>query len=161
MLGIHHTSWSDYAKLIEDGPTTLNSNIKNDTFRTFSTDTKFTENVTEDMLIRMLNAFVRTNDGKISNTMRFFILYFKIYLSVEKNPLATTVRKKINCLQVKDLTYVQGMNVLAGPFLLAMPEVEAYYSFSTFIFRWCPLYVQPTMRGVHCGLRVTFISYHC
>ncbi len=53
-------------------------------------------------------------------------------------------------------TYVQGMNVLAAPFLYAMPsEVEAFYAFARFIEWSCPLYVQPTLEGVHRGLRVS------
>ncbi|KAI3596978.1 bub2 protein [Moniliophthora roreri] len=52
-------------------------------------------------------------------------------------------------------TYVQGMNVLAAPFLYTMPsEVEAFYCFSKFIEESCPLYVQPTLEGVHRGLRL-------
>lgn len=77
------------------------------------------------------------------------------FFNLESNTQAATIRNQLNCHRIEGLTYVQGMNVLAGPFLLALPEVEAFHSFSTFIFKWCPLYVQPTMRGVHCGLRVT------
>lgn len=52
-------------------------------------------------------------------------------------------------------TYVQGMNVLAAPFLYTMPsELEAFYCFAKFIEESCPLYVQPTLEGVHCGLKV-------
>lgn len=52
-------------------------------------------------------------------------------------------------------TYVQGMNVLAAPFLYTMPsEVEAFYCFAKFIEECCPLYVQPTLEGVHRGLKV-------
>lgn len=52
--------------------------------------------------------------------------------------------------------YVQGMNVLAAPFLYIMPsEVEAFYAFSKFIEQCCPLYVQPTLDGVHQGLKVS------
>ena len=52
-------------------------------------------------------------------------------------------------------TYVQGMNVLAAPFLYTMPsELEAFYCFSTFIEVTCPAYVQPTLEGVHRGLKV-------
>ena len=54
--------------------------------------------------------------------------------------------------------YVQGMNVLAAPFLYTMPsEVEAFYCFSKFIEVCCPLYVQPTLEGVHRGLKVAFL----
>ena len=56
-------------------------------------------------------------------------------------------------------TYVQGMNVLAAPFLYVMPsEVEAFACFTAFIEKSCPLYVQPTLEGVHRGLKV---SCHC
>lgn len=52
-------------------------------------------------------------------------------------------------------TYVQGMNVLAAPFLYTMPsEVEAFFCFAKFIEESCPLYVQPTLEGVHSGLKV-------
>jgi hypothetical protein len=56
-------------------------------------------------------------------------------------------------------TYVQGMNVLAAPFLYTMPsELEAFFCFAKFIEESCPLYVQPTLEGVHRGLKVIF---HC
>ena len=56
-------------------------------------------------------------------------------------------------------TYVQGMNVLAAPFLYTMSsEVEAFAAFSKFIEVNCPLYVQPTLEGVHRGLRVSFAT---
>lgn len=56
-----------------------------------------------------------------------------------------------------ELTYVQGMNVLAAPFLMVLPEMEAFFAFSTFIWKWCPLYVLPTLKGVHCGIKLVDI----
>ena len=57
-------------------------------------------------------------------------------------------------------TYVQGMNVLAAPFLYTMPsELEAFFCFAKFIEESCPLYVQPTLEGVHRGLKVCIISF--
>jgi hypothetical protein len=45
--------------------------------------------------------------------------------------------------------------VLAAPFLYTMPsELEAFFCFAKFIEECCPLYVQPTLEGVHCGLKV-------
>lgn len=52
-------------------------------------------------------------------------------------------------------TYVQGMNVLAAPFLFAMSEMEAFYAYSNLLKYCCPLYVQPTLQGVHCGIKVS------
>ncbi|UOH84838.1 hypothetical protein LQV05_001653 [Cryptococcus neoformans] len=49
--------------------------------------------------------------------------------------------------------YVQGMNVLSAPFLFTLPsQLEAFQCFSTFIENGCPLYVQPSLKGVHKGL---------
>ena len=57
-----------------------------------------------------------------------------------------------------DAQYVQGMNVIAAPFLYAArSEVEAFSLFSVFIQRECPGYVKPTMEGVHRGLKVSRI----
>lgn len=109
------------------GPSSVDEKIRHDTFRTMSTDSDFVEHVSEDMLIRLLNAFVWTSNDSGSD---FF-----------QNRNA--------------VSYVQGMNVLAAPFLMTMSEMEAFFSFSTFIYDWCPLYVLPTMKGVHCGLRVS------
>ncbi|CAG8549246.1 9346_t:CDS:2 [Funneliformis caledonium] len=53
----------------------------------------------------------------------------------------------------QQITYVQGMNVLAAPFLFTMSEIDAFFSFATFIQTCCPLYVTPTLQGVHCGLK--------
>ena len=38
--------------------------------------------------------------------------------------------------------YVQGMNVLAAPFLVVMSELEAFGCFQALIYHGCPLYVQ-------------------
>ncbi|KAI5815410.1 rab-GTPase-TBC domain-containing protein [Pyronema omphalodes] len=55
----------------------------------------------------------------------------------------------------EDAQYVQGMNVIAAPFLYAArSEVEAFSLFAVFIQRECPGYVRPTMEGVHCGLKL-------
>lgn len=58
-----------------------------------------------------------------------------------------------------DAQYVQGMNVIAAPFLYAArSEVEAFSLFAIFIQRECPAYVRPTMEGVHSGLKVRSVS---
>ena len=46
--------------------------------------------------------------------------------------------------------------MLAAPFLYTMPsELEAFFCFAKFIEESCPLYVQPTLEGVHRGLKVS------
>lgn len=49
--------------------------------------------------------------------------------------------------------YVQGMNVLAAPFLYAArSEAEAFTAFHTLLTRECPGYIRGAMDGVHRGL---------
>ena len=125
LLGIYKVSAQEYISLVEKGPCPVYDKIKDDTFRTLATDKKFIAKVDEDVLSRVLNAFVWKMKAKPSS--RLMNISF---------------------------TYVQGMNVLAAPFLYVMPELDAFYAFSHFIKHVCPLYVQPALEGVHCGLKV-------
>jgi cell cycle arrest protein BUB2 len=107
-----------------------------------ATDRGFKERVREDMLVRLLDAFVwRNYGGSSSNT---FCSSFSHIVSLDRQET-----------QQLGFTYVQGMNVLAAPFLYTMPsELEAFFCFAKFIEQSCPLYVQPTLEGVHRGLKV-------
>ncbi|KAH8980844.1 TBC-domain-containing protein [Lactarius hatsudake] len=113
-----------FLEYVARGPCEVREKIRNDTFRTLATDRGFKERVREDMLVRLLDAFVwRNYDRQETQQLGF--------------------------------TYVQGMNVLAAPFLYTMPsELEAFFCFAKFIEESCPLYVQPTLEGVHRGLRL-------
>ncbi|KAK0226408.1 bub2 protein [Armillaria novae-zelandiae] len=124
LLRINDLSADTYLKYVARGPCEVREKIRNDTFRTLATDRGFKERVREDMLVRLLDAFVwKNHDRQESHQLGF--------------------------------TYVQGMNVLAAPFLFTMPsELEAFYCFSKFIEESCPLYVQPTLDGVHRGLKL-------
>ncbi|CAJ0651359.1 10271_t:CDS:2 [Entrophospora sp. SA101] len=59
---------------------------------------------------------------------------------------ATAWKMKVSGNQ--SISYVQGMNVLAAPFLYTMSELDAYCSFVTFIQTCCPLYVTPNLQGL-------------
>ncbi|GAA96411.1 uncharacterized protein L969DRAFT_95740 [Mixia osmundae IAM 14324] len=116
-------SVSQYIELVSRGASPASEKIRNDTFRTLATDNAFKERVSEEMLVRLLDAFVWHAHDAPPNELQF--------------------------------NYVQGMNVLAAPFLYTMPsEIEAYKCFTNFIQVRCPLYVQPTLEGVHRGLEL-------
>jgi len=58
--------------------------------------------------------------------------------------------------------YVQGMNVLAAPFLYVCggeAECMAFALFERFITMECPVYVRRTLEGVHRGLKVSLYSW--
>ncbi|TDL14174.1 TBC-domain-containing protein, partial [Rickenella mellea] len=130
LLSVDDLSTERYMAYVSRGPCQYKEKIRNDTFRTLATDRGFKERVREDMLVRLLDAFVWRNherqesgDGSPTSQLSF--------------------------------TYVQGMNVLAAPFLYTMPsEIEAFYCFARFIEFSCPLYVQQTLEGVHRGLKL-------
>ncbi|KAJ3072530.1 hypothetical protein HDU98_003416 [Podochytrium sp. JEL0797] len=125
LLGVYRTSADEYVGLVGKGPSGVFEKIKNDAFRTLMGDKGFGKVVDEGVIVRVLNAFAwRAKDYP---TSRLINLQF---------------------------SYVQGMNVLAAPFLYVMPELDAFYTFATFIHHTCPLYVQPALEGVHCGIKL-------
>lgn len=94
------------------------------------------------MLVRLLDAFVWRNYGAP-----------ELVACLAPVPNLRSDRQEDHQL---GFTYVQGMNVLAAPFLYTMPsELEAFFCFAKFIEESCPLYVQPTLEGVHRGLKVS------
>ncbi|KAG0361057.1 hypothetical protein BG005_009281 [Podila minutissima] len=124
LLEVNHVSAQEYVSLVKRGKPDEYGKIRNDTFRTLATDKKFLDVVDEDSLIRVLCAFAWSTQAT----------------SYQDTDVS--------------FTYVQGMNVLAAPFLYTMSEMEAFYSYSNFIKYCCPLYVQPTLQGVHCGIKL-------
>ncbi|KAJ3136988.1 hypothetical protein HK100_001115, partial [Physocladia obscura] len=124
LVGVYKTSADEYVGLVGKGASDVFDKIKNDAFRTLHGDVSFGKVVDEAMIIRVLNGFAWR--AKNYPTSRLINLQF---------------------------SYVQGMNVLVAPFLYVMPELDAFYSFTTFIHHTCPLYVQPALEGVHCGIK--------
>lgn len=135
LLDIRSLDPASYLSLVAKGKSPSHEKIRNDTFRTLATDQGFKERVREEKLVRLLDAFVwkyhRSDDSE----------------GEEDDGVGGGVY---------EFSYVQGMNVLAAPFLYTLQsEVEAFRCFSRFIEYCCPLYVQPTLAGVHRGLQVS------
>jgi cell cycle arrest protein BUB2 len=161
LLRVNDLPAETFLEYVARGPCEVREKIRNDTFRcvvicriaesplilqqsfsTLATDRGFKERVREDMLVRLLDAFVWRNYGK-PHCGPFSIPYAHHFTDRQESS------------QQLGFTYVQGMNVLAAPFLYTMPsELEAFFCFAKFIEESCPLYVQPTLEGVHRGLRV-------
>lgn len=138
LLDIRELDVASYFSLVAKGKSPSHDKIRNDTFRTLATDQGFKERVKEEKLIRLLDAFV-----------------WKYHRSDDSDDDADAD----GGAGVYEFSYVQGMNVLAAPFLYTLQsEVEAFRCFSRFIEYCCPLYVQPTLAGVHRGLQVSITS---
>ncbi|APA09248.1 hypothetical protein SS1G_14225 [Sclerotinia sclerotiorum 1980 UF-70] len=158
-----------YLSLIHRGASPAYSKIRNDTFRTLATDPLFRRRVSEASLIRLLNAVAwKLHDAKearadFRNIQNRKIMEAAIRGSPERDSQSPNMRSRARALTLttegSDVgagepgTYVQGMNVLAAPFLYAArSESEAFVAFHRFITTEVPGYVRGAMDGVHKGL---------
>ncbi|RDW84991.1 hypothetical protein BP6252_02581 [Coleophoma cylindrospora] len=155
----------EYLSLIHRGASPAYSKIRNDTFRTLATDPLFRRRVSEASLIRLLNAVAwKLHDakGERSEVQMRLTNTANIYGSPElqhatpakgRSRATTLTNDGSDAGKSEPGTYVQGMNVLAAPFLYAArSEAEAFIAFHQFITTECPGYVRGAMDGVHKGL---------
>lgn len=150
LLDVREVYPAQYLTYVARGPSPMHDKIRNDAFRTLATDKEFQERVDEAALIRMLDAFVwkHSRDSEERHTG-----VPNSHSDVTGAVPSFRIEEEYTSLE---FSYVQGMNVLAAPFLYVMPsELEAFECFSCFIEKCCPTYVQPTLPGVHRGLEVS------
>ncbi|KAK4077901.1 uncharacterized protein Triagg1_3595 [Trichoderma aggressivum f. europaeum] len=147
-------STDEYLSLIHRGASPAYAKIRNDTFRTLTTDPLFRRRVSEASLIRLLNAIAwRLHDSKEERQSRPGSSHSSL-------PARETVGGSISGQSqarsgavLEPGVYVQGMNVLAAPFLYAArSEAEAFVAFHSLLTRECPGYIRGAMDGVHRGL---------
>jgi cell cycle arrest protein BUB2 len=161
-----------YLSLIHRGASPAYAKIRNDTFRTLTTDPLFRRRVSEASLIRLLNAIAwRLHDSKeerrppssrqslphtSSGGSRPTSSHTAASSPAAKNrarALTLTTEGGSETSVAEPGTYVQGMNVLAAPFLYAArSEAEAFVAFHRFLTKECPGYIRGAMDGVHRGL---------
>lgn len=153
----------DYLALIHRGASPAYAKIRNDTFRTLTTDPLFRRRVSEASLIRLLNAIAwKLHDAReaerVANGGADAIS--RPGSSHSSRPRESLTGGSVSgTSQARSAgvpepgTYVQGMNVLAAPFLYAArSEGEAFAAFHTLLTRECPAYIRGAMTGVHRGL---------
>jgi cell cycle arrest protein BUB2 len=145
-----------YLDLIRQGASPAHSKITNDTFRTFQGDPLFRRRVTQNSITRVLNAVAwRLNDAHEArvNGWQSPPTLSEFGGSPDTSFMARTRTEASTTNDAEQIGYVQGMNVLCGPFLYASrSEVEAFTGFERLITQECPGYVRGSMEGVHKGL---------
>ena len=80
--------------------------------------------------------------------LQVFSLLLKGDVELWKKTDEATIIRVLNALSV-DFGYVQGMNVLLGPFLFTMPELESYNCMKSLIQTRIPRYVLKNLDGAH------------
>ncbi|KAH9826246.1 Domain in Tre-2, BUB2p, and Cdc16p putative Rab-GAPs [Teratosphaeria destructans] len=161
-----------YLDLVRQGASPAYAKIRNDTFRTLTTDPLFRRRVTENSLTRVLNAIAwklhDANEARVNGWMSPPTLGVPKSLdgtdALFHSPASVSTRGPRGSVTGTEgseaggdnsggVGYVQGMNVLAAPFLYAArSEAEAFAAFDRFITHECPGYVRGSMDGVHKGL---------
>ncbi|QPG99811.1 hypothetical protein C2857_002606 [Epichloe festucae Fl1] len=149
-------STDEYLSFIHRGASPAYSKIRNDTFRTLTTDPLFRRRVSEASLIRLLNATAwKLHDAKEEqrqNASR----PSSSHSNAPRQSLGGSVSGHSQAKSgtgPEPGTYVQGMNVLAAPFLYAArSEAEAFVAFHSLLTKECPAYIRGAMDGVHRGL---------
>lgn len=191
-----------YLDLIHRGASPAYSKIRNDTFRTLTTDPLFRRRVSEASLIRLLNAVAwKLHDGREEERLLKHSASRQSLPQAADSPtrapatagvassssslsgsqhqngsmnnhgqsgpasspaaknraraLTLTTEGSDASVAPESGTYVQGMNVLAAPFLYAArSEAEAFVAFHQLLTRELPGYIRGAMDGVHKGLRL-------
>ncbi|POS74320.1 hypothetical protein DHEL01_v207283 [Diaporthe helianthi] len=176
MLDAPILSTDDYLSFVHRGASPAYSKIRNDTFRTLTTDPLFRRRVSEASLIRLLNAIAwKLHDARPQNPLPLVATRQSLPASHDtpssqgahpahgsspaaKNrarALTLTTEGSESSVAPEAGTYVQGMNVLAAPFLYAArSEAEAFVAFHQLLTRECPGYIRGAMDGVHRGLKL-------
>jgi cell cycle arrest protein BUB2 len=165
-----------YIDLVHQGSSPAYSKIRNDTFRTLATDPLFRRRVSENSLTRVLNAVAwklhDAHEAKINGWLSpptMSVASMDPRAAASSPPPPSQGLRSISSMQsdagggttngsqagekTDYVGYVQGMNVLAAPFLyVARSEAEAFAAFDKFIRTECPGYIRGSMEGVHRGL---------
>ncbi|KAK7202580.1 rab-GTPase-TBC domain-containing protein [Myxozyma melibiosi] len=168
LLKVPPSQAKNYINLIHRGASPAYSKIRNDTFRTLTTDILFQRRVSETSLIRILNALAwRRWDDYRDRQHREQVRQLRVESrqkphspgpSSSRNPYSSSEASYMNVdmanISVSEL-YVQGLNVLAAPFLYTCnSETQAFAILDTFVHTCCPLYIRPMLDGVHLGLKI-------
>ncbi|KAI6866739.1 TBC-domain-containing protein [Hortaea werneckii] len=161
-----------YLDLVRQGASPAYAKIRNDTFRTLTTDPLFRRRVTENSLTRVLNAIAwklhDANEARVNGWMSpptldvpksldgtdaMFPSPASVSTRGPRGSVTGTEGSEAGAEGSGSVGYVQGMNVLAAPFLYAArSEAEAFAAFDRCISQECPGYVRGSMDGVHKGL---------
>lgn len=172
-----------YLDLVGQGASPAYAKIRDDTFRTLTTDPLFRRRVSENSLTRVLNAVAwklhDANEARVNGWQSPPTLGVPRSIDggsdIFHSPASVTSGDHgLNSLRHGSIGenaseagtdaapppssgggvgYVQGMNVMAAPFLYAArSEAEAFAAFSAYITHSCPGYVRGSMEGVHAGL---------
>ncbi|KAK0392509.1 hypothetical protein NLU13_2004 [Sarocladium strictum] len=145
----------DYIALVHRGASPAYSKIRNDTFRTLTTDPLFRRRVSEASLIRLLNAIAwKLHDSREEERQTRPLSSTRSSLVAGRDSFGSVSGARSDAGGVSEPgVYVQGMNVLAAPFLYAArSEAEAFVAFHSLLTRECPGYIRGAMDGVHRGL---------
>ncbi|KAI8575984.1 hypothetical protein K450DRAFT_275097 [Umbelopsis ramanniana AG] len=140
LLEVYYVSANCYKDLLENGVSEYHKDIIHDSTISFFDDGTDSYKGTLKQMQRVLNSF--------------------IWLHAEKTTLTSTATVFISKLLLRHqpahwrFAYVNTMSFLVVPFIMILPELDAFFTFTTFVRHCCPLYAQPNLLGAHCGVKL-------
>ncbi|KAJ2964904.1 hypothetical protein NQZ79_g353 [Umbelopsis isabellina] len=140
LLEVYYVSASCYIDLCQAGPSCAKDDVENDTVSATADEDNEVNSSSITKSQRILNAFVRLHTDKSRLTSTETV--FKSKLLWKHQP------------KYWQFSYVQSMSCLVLPFVNVMSELDAFFSFTTFVRHCCPLYVQPNCIGARCGAKL-------
>ncbi|KAG2183254.1 hypothetical protein INT43_006258, partial [Umbelopsis isabellina] len=140
LLEVYYVSATCYINLLLAGPSCSNDSIENDTVASTADEDNERDSSTIAKSQRILNAFVCLHTDKPGLTSTETVFKSKLLWKHQPN--------------YWEFTYVDSMSRLVLPFVNVMSELDAFFSFTTFVRHCCPLYVQPNCIGARCGAKL-------
>jgi cell cycle arrest protein BUB2 len=139
LLGVRVVDAQQYVRYVHlRAPVAMQAKIEKDILRTFKNNHDYHQRVSDGQLRRVLNAYVS-------------------WIHEGTNECANDSGSGGG----EGGLYVQGMNVLAAPFLYVMNELDAYACLCRLLNHHCPQYITKDLRGAHDGalLLQTIVEY--
>lgn len=152
LLGVQSVDAQEYVYQVQRTTSVeMSEKIEKDIERTFKNNVTFHNRVTDDQLRRVLNAYVNSmdvgeedgEDGEEDGEERRGTGH-----ATERKEQSGKRRQRRNSKKESSGgLYVQGMNVLAAPFLYVMNELDAYSCLRRLLNHHCPQYITKDLHG--------------
>ncbi|CAO3681412.1 unnamed protein product [Umbelopsis ramanniana] len=140
LLEVYYVSANCYKDLLQNGVSEYHRDIIHDSTMALFNDGADSYKAMLKQMQRVLNSFVWLHADKATLTSTATVFISKLLLRHQPTHWK--------------FTYVKTMSFLVVPFIMILPELDVFFTFTTFIRHCCPLYAQHNLLGAHCGVKL-------
>ena len=162
LLGVHSVDAQEYIYQVQRTTSVeMTNKIEKDIHRTFKNNSTYHRRVTDNQLRRVLNAYVNSLENEIPNEDAPQPNEEQEGKRRRRKRTPKSSSETNSTGTKKSGLYVQGMNVLAAPFLYVMNELDAYACLCRLLNHHCPQYVTKNLHGAHQAAHLLEKILHC